>query len=169
MLGIEAARGAIISEILNTMGEHGIELDRRHVMLLADLMTYRFFLNLKFNIDEFINFSAEKYLASLAMDWPRWRNQFCFWPPLSAPLTICKYFTKILAIFTFIRYEAAFFGQQDRIVGVSECIIMGTPMFPGTGMFKLLQRQKQAKDEKMAQTAMVWFYKIQIILCELKF
>jgi len=42
VLGIEAARGSIISEILNTMSEHGIELDRRHVMLLADLMTYRF-------------------------------------------------------------------------------------------------------------------------------
>lgn len=41
VLGIEAARGSIISEILNTMSEHGIELDRRHVMLLADLMTYR--------------------------------------------------------------------------------------------------------------------------------
>lgn len=42
VLGIEAARTAIISEIMTTMSEHGIELDRRHVMLLADLMTYRY-------------------------------------------------------------------------------------------------------------------------------
>jgi DNA-directed RNA polymerase III subunit RPC1 len=41
VLGIEAARSAIISEIISTMKSHGIELDRRHVMLLADLMTYR--------------------------------------------------------------------------------------------------------------------------------
>lgn len=41
VLGIEAARASIIKEILATMGDHGIDLDRRHVMLLADLMTYR--------------------------------------------------------------------------------------------------------------------------------
>ncbi|TKR73961.1 hypothetical protein L596_021198 [Steinernema carpocapsae] len=41
VLGIEAARTCIISEILSTMESHGIGLDRRHVMLLADLMTSR--------------------------------------------------------------------------------------------------------------------------------
>ncbi|EYC08344.1 hypothetical protein Y032_0066g3709 [Ancylostoma ceylanicum] len=41
VLGIEAARSCIISEIMTTMEAHGIELDRRHVMLLADAMTYR--------------------------------------------------------------------------------------------------------------------------------
>ncbi|MCP9257334.1 DNA-directed RNA polymerase III subunit RPC1 [Dirofilaria immitis] len=41
VLGIEAARSSIISEILSTMASHGIDLDQRHVMLLADLMTYR--------------------------------------------------------------------------------------------------------------------------------
>ncbi|KAG0438465.1 DNA-directed RNA polymerase III subunit RPC1 [Dictyocoela muelleri] len=40
VLGIEAARTAIINEILYTMGKHGIKLDLRHVMLLADTMTY---------------------------------------------------------------------------------------------------------------------------------
>jgi DNA-directed RNA polymerase III subunit RPC1 len=43
VLGVEAARSAIIQEVMTTMREHGIELDRRHVMLLADLMTYRLF------------------------------------------------------------------------------------------------------------------------------
>ncbi|QDZ25695.1 DNA-directed RNA polymerase [Chloropicon primus] len=38
-LGIEAARNSIIHEIVYTMSEHGITVDRRHVMLLADLMT----------------------------------------------------------------------------------------------------------------------------------
>ena len=42
VLGIEAARTCIIREILSTMEAHGIELDQRHVMLLADLMSYRY-------------------------------------------------------------------------------------------------------------------------------
>ncbi|KAJ3171231.1 hypothetical protein HDU88_008268 [Geranomyces variabilis] len=40
-LGIEAARGTIISEILYTMKNHGMTIDRRHVMLLADLMSFK--------------------------------------------------------------------------------------------------------------------------------
>ena len=40
-LGIEAARSTIINEIVYTMASHGIGLDVRHVMLLADLMTYK--------------------------------------------------------------------------------------------------------------------------------
>lgn len=39
MAGIEAARATIIEEILKTMAHHGISLDRRHVELVADLMT----------------------------------------------------------------------------------------------------------------------------------
>nr|XP_033798341.1 DNA-directed RNA polymerase III subunit RPC1 isoform X2 [Geotrypetes seraphini] len=40
-LGIEAARSTIINEIQYTMVNHGMSIDRRHVMLLADLMTYK--------------------------------------------------------------------------------------------------------------------------------
>ena len=40
-LGIEAARTTIITEIMSTMQNHGISIDNRHLMLLADLMTYR--------------------------------------------------------------------------------------------------------------------------------
>ncbi|KAJ3195946.1 hypothetical protein HK101_010539 [Irineochytrium annulatum] len=39
VLGIEAARNTIIDEIIYTMESHGMTIDRRHVMLLADLMT----------------------------------------------------------------------------------------------------------------------------------
>ncbi|ORD98122.1 RPC1 [Hepatospora eriocheir] len=39
VLGIEAARNAIINEIEYTMGSHGIKIDQRHLMLLADTMT----------------------------------------------------------------------------------------------------------------------------------
>lgn len=41
VLGIEAARTSIYSEINHTMGSHGMSIDPRHVMLLADVMTYK--------------------------------------------------------------------------------------------------------------------------------
>lgn len=40
ILGIEAARSTIINEMESTMGHHGIHVDRRHLMMLADYMTY---------------------------------------------------------------------------------------------------------------------------------
>jgi len=39
-LGIEAAREAIISESLSTLQEAGLHTDTRHLMLVADIMTY---------------------------------------------------------------------------------------------------------------------------------
>ncbi|XP_019198099.1 PREDICTED: DNA-directed RNA polymerase III subunit 1-like isoform X2 [Ipomoea nil] len=39
VLGIEAARNRIIKEIRYTMSSHGMTIDLRHMMLLADLMT----------------------------------------------------------------------------------------------------------------------------------
>ncbi|TGZ83978.1 beta and beta-prime subunits of DNA dependent RNA-polymerase [Ascodesmis nigricans] len=41
VLGIEAARGSIISEISYTMREHGMDIDPRHMQLLGDVMTYK--------------------------------------------------------------------------------------------------------------------------------
>ena len=38
VLGIEAARNTIIKEIQYTLGQHGLSVDPRHVMLLADVM-----------------------------------------------------------------------------------------------------------------------------------
>ncbi len=39
VLGIEAARNAIIKEALETLEEQGLEVDARHIMLVADVMT----------------------------------------------------------------------------------------------------------------------------------
>jgi DNA-directed RNA polymerase subunit A" len=39
VLGIEAARAAIINEILDTLDEQGLKVDTRHLMVLADMMT----------------------------------------------------------------------------------------------------------------------------------
>jgi DNA-directed RNA polymerase III subunit RPC1 len=41
VLGIEAARKTIINEIQYTMSQHGMTIDSRHTMLLADCMTNR--------------------------------------------------------------------------------------------------------------------------------
>ncbi len=41
VLGIEAARAKIMEEIQTTMGAHGMTIDARHTMLLADCMTYK--------------------------------------------------------------------------------------------------------------------------------
>lgn len=40
-LGIEAARATVMEEIAYTMGQHGMAIDARHTMLLADCMTAR--------------------------------------------------------------------------------------------------------------------------------
>ncbi len=39
VLGIEAARNSIIREAMGTLGEAGLDVDVRHIMLVADLMT----------------------------------------------------------------------------------------------------------------------------------
>ncbi|KAF6008996.1 DNA-directed RNA polymerase III subunit [Brettanomyces bruxellensis] len=41
VLGIEAARSSIVSEIDYTMRSHGMVVDPRHLQLLADVMTYK--------------------------------------------------------------------------------------------------------------------------------
>ncbi|CAH2094877.1 unnamed protein product [Euphydryas editha] len=35
-------------------------------------------------------------------------------------------------------FDAAYYGQRDRIEGVSECIILGVPAGIGTGVLQLL-------------------------------
>ncbi len=39
VLGIEAARNSVIHEAMGTLGEAGLDVDIRHIMLVADLMT----------------------------------------------------------------------------------------------------------------------------------
>ena len=43
-LGIEAARAALVREIISTLEEQGLEVDIRHIYLVADLMTSKGFL-----------------------------------------------------------------------------------------------------------------------------
>ena len=41
VLGIEAARSTIMREIGTVLSNYGIAVDHRHMMLLADVMTYK--------------------------------------------------------------------------------------------------------------------------------
>lgn len=47
-------------------------------------------------------------------------------------------------------FDAAFYGQEDEIYGVSECIIMGKPMSLGTGTFKVMHKHVK-KTEPVAR------------------
>lgn len=59
-------------------------------------------------------------------------------------------------------YEAAFFGQKDKISGVSECIITGNPISIGTGMFKVLH----SKPMSMKPKKKVMFEEMPLIVDE---
>lgn len=110
-LGIEAARATIIKEMQKTMESHGISVDVRHLMLLADVMCQRG------DVLGINRGGMGKMKESVLM----------------------------LASFEQISdhlYEAAYYGQRDRICGVTESIIMGIPMGIGTGCMKLLQQHK---------------------------
>ncbi|XP_075113086.1 DNA-directed RNA polymerase III subunit 1-like [Nicotiana tabacum] len=107
-LGIEAAMISIIDEINYTMSSHGMTIDLRHMMLLADLMTY------KGEVLGITRHGVQKIKDSVLM------------------LASFEKTTDHL-------FNASVNGRDDKIEGVSECIIMGIPMQIGTGMFKLRQ------------------------------
>ncbi|KFM81585.1 DNA-directed RNA polymerase III subunit RPC1, partial [Stegodyphus mimosarum] len=91
------------------MKYHGIEIDRRHLTLLADLMTF------KGEVHGITRYGLAKVKESALM----------------------------LASFEKTAdhlFDAAYYGQEDAITGVSESIILGNPMSMGTGFFKLLHK-----------------------------
>jgi DNA-directed RNA polymerase III subunit RPC1 len=101
----------------NLVLKPSMTIDRRHVMLLADLMSF------KGEILGITRFGIAKMKDSVLM------------------LASFEKTTDHL-------FEASFFSKQDRIQGVSECIIMGVPMSLGTGIFKLLQNDKKLGELK---------------------
>lgn len=113
VLGIEAARCAIASEISYIMSAYGITVDRRHLMLLSDVMTF------KGEILGITRFGVAKMRESVLM--------LASFEKTSDHL-----------------FDAAVHSREDSIVGVSECIIMGVPIPIGTGLFKVIQKQKSA-------------------------
>lgn len=103
VLGVEAARTQIASEISYIMGAYGIGIDSRHLLLLSDVMTF------KGEVLGITRFGVSKMRESVLM------------------LASFEKTTDHL-------FDAAVHGRSDEIVGVSECIIMGTPIPIGTGL-----------------------------------
>uniref|UniRef100_A0A6N2M740 DNA-directed RNA polymerase n=1 Tax=Salix viminalis TaxID=40686 RepID=A0A6N2M740_SALVM len=108
-LGIEAARKCIIDEIKGTMESHGMSIDIRHMMLLADVMTSK---GVVLGITRFGIQKMDKSVLMLAS-----------FEKTSDHL-----------------FNASVKGKDDKIEGVSECIIMGIPVAIGTGVLKIQQR-----------------------------
>ncbi|KAK6249483.1 hypothetical protein SCA6_003488 [Theobroma cacao] len=82
--------------------------DRRHMMLLADVMTFRG------EVLGITRFGIQKLNKSILM----------------------------LASFERTAdHNAAVNGRDDKIKGVTECIIIGIPMQIGTGILKVIQRK----------------------------
>ena len=101
VLGIEAARSTIVAEIEYVMGNYGIYIDRRHVNLLADVMTYK---------------GKNGVIDSVGMVLGITR--FGVAKMKDSPLMLASFEKTTDHLF-----DAAVFSRKDDIVGVSECII----------------------------------------------
>jgi DNA-directed RNA polymerase III subunit RPC1 len=103
VLGVEAARTQISAEIENIMNAYGIGIDKRHLLLLSDIMTFRGC------VLGITRFGVSKMRESVLM------------------LASFEKTTDHL-------FDAAVHGRVEKIVGVSECIIMGMEVPVGTGL-----------------------------------
>ncbi|MFP3871439.1 MAG: DNA-directed RNA polymerase subunit A'' [Candidatus Aenigmatarchaeota archaeon] len=102
VLGIEAARKSVIQEAKNTLDEQGLEVDIRHIMLVADVMT------------------NEGELQAIGRHGVSGRK------------------TSVLARAAFEitsqhLLRAAILGEEDKLDGVAENVIVGQPITQGTG------------------------------------
>ncbi len=102
VLGIEAARKSIIQEAKHTLDEQGLDVDIRHIMLVADVMT------------------NEGTLNAIGRHGVSGRK------------------TSVLARAAFEitsqhLLRAAILGEEDKLDGVAENVIVGQPITQGTG------------------------------------
>ncbi|MCY0868534.1 MAG: DNA-directed RNA polymerase subunit A'' [Desulfurococcus sp.] len=106
VLGIEAARQAIIREIKDTLDNQGLDVDIRHVMLLADMMTWT---------------GHVKQIGRMGIAGEK--------PSVLAKATFEMTVQKLI--------EAAASGEEDRLQGVAENIIIGQTIPLGTGVVQV--------------------------------
>jgi DNA-directed RNA polymerase III subunit RPC1 len=117
------------------MSHHGINVDRRHISLLADLMT-----------------SRGQVLGITRHGLAKSKESALMLASVSFELVIAHLLTLLPHMLTlFLQFErtsdhlfdASYHGLENPIKGVSECIITGKPMPIGTGAFKLLHKTNQ--------------------------
>ncbi|WP_456471483.1 DNA-directed RNA polymerase subunit A'', partial [Methanocaldococcus sp.] len=106
VLGIEAARNAIINEMRKTLEQQGLEVDIRHLMLVADMMT------------------ADGEVKPIGRHGVAGEK--------GSVLARAAFEETVKHL-----YSAAEKGEVDRLKGVIENVIVGKPIFLGTGCVKL--------------------------------
>ena len=106
VLGIEAARNAIINEIKGVLDEQGLDVDIRHIMLVADLMTHtgKILQTGRYGVIA----GEESVLARAAFE-----------------------------ITVQVLKRAAARGEEDRLMGVTENLIVGGRIPVGTGQIEV--------------------------------
>ena len=115
VLGIEAARAAIVREIKNVLDEQGLDVDVRHIMLIADAMTYT---------------GKVRQIGRHGLVSEK-----------SSVLARAAFEVTVKNI-----VDAAVGGEIDKLQGVTENVIIGSPYMPlGTGIVDLLMKFKKAK------------------------
>lgn len=116
VLGIEAARNAIIKEALSILEEQGLDVDVRHVMLVADIM---------------IADGKIKQIGRHGVSGEK--------PSVLARAAFEVTINHLL--------EASVRGEIDRLLGVTENVIVGQIVPVGTGIVQMLMTMKKLKEE----------------------
>lgn len=114
ILGVEAARNAIISEASRTLKEQGLAVDLRHIMLVADIMTNDG--DVKAIGRHGISGRKSSVLARAAFEITS---------------------THLL--------RAGIIGEEDKLDGVAENVIVGQPITLGTGAVNLIYKPRKVK------------------------
>ena len=115
VLGIEAARRALMKEIRMVISFDGSYVNHRHLSILCDVMTYKGFL------------------------MPITRNGINRID--TSPLQKASY-EETQEVF----FEAAAFGEKDKLLGVSENILTGQLLPTGTGVFDVYLDTKKLSE-----------------------
>ncbi len=114
VLGIEAARNALVREIKETLDEQGLDVDIRHIMLLADTMTFDG--NVK-AIGRY-GISGEKLSVLARANFEETKKHIV---------------------------NASFYGEEDKLLGITENILAGQIAPIGTGLVDLVVDTEKMK------------------------
>ena len=106
VFGIEAARQLIVNELYNTFNSNGIDINKRHIAILADLMCFG---------------GKVKGVVRTGITGQK-----------TSPFARASFEETVKHILT-----ASFLGEKENFKGIIENLIVGQPIFSGTGKVKL--------------------------------
>ncbi len=114
VFGIEAARESIVRELLSTFLSNGIDINKRHIAILADLMCFN---------------GRVKGVVRTGITGEK-----------ASPFARAAFEETVKHILS-----AAFDGERENFKGIIENLIVGQPIFSGTGKVKLTLDPKNLK------------------------